>query len=195
MDAKVCVGTSRPIGEKCIRWAKSVGIKLHPMDSCDVFVSLMYDKLLHEEYLSKHKAYNFHPGILPEYRGSGAYSWVILNGERETGVTLHEIDKDIDHGGIIDVRKFDIKSTDTAGSLFKQAEKVMFNMFRFWLPRLIRGDYVSVPQTEAYSGVYYRKELEREKDITRRVRAFSFAGKEPCFFVNSRGEKVYINYE
>lgn len=188
------VATSRQIGERCIEWAKQQGYELVPMQECDVFVSVMYDKLVHREFMAGRRCYNFHPGVLPEYRGAGAYSWVIINGERETGVTLHEIDEDIDHGAIIDVQRFPVLAEDTAGSLFRQAEATMFRMFQEWLPKLIVGEVKAEPQIEAYAGIYYRKELERAKNLTRVVRAFTFEGKESAYFINSKGEKVYLQY-
>lgn len=165
-----------------------------PMGECDVLISVMYDRLLHQDFLVDRRCYNFHPGILPEYRGAGAYSWAIINGERETGVTLHQIDQDIDHGPIIEVRRFPVTPADTAGSLFAQAEKVMALMFRRWYDRMVTGSVEVTPQEEAYAGIYYRKELERAKDLTRYVRALTFEGKESAYFIDSRGEKIYIQY-
>jgi len=179
----------------CIAWAEGLGYELVPMDECDVFVSVMYDKLVSKQFLADRRSYNLHPGLLPEYRGSGAYSWAIINGERETGVTLHEIDEDIDHGNIIDRRTFEITRHDTAGSLFKKAEQMMFRMFTDWLTVLVDGDLTSYEQEESYSGIYYRKELEREKNLTRYIRAFTFDGKESAYFIDSTGEKVYIHYK
>lgn len=191
---KLHVATSRPIGERCIAWAKASGFQLVAAEQCDVFVSVMFDRLVSEQFLSNRKAYNFHPGILPEYRGSGAYSWAIINGERETGVTLHEIDRDIDHGPIVEIRRFQVKPSDTAGSLFRQAENVMFLMFKRWLPEIAVSDPSAVPQDESRSGIYYRKDLEGAKDITRLVRAFDFPGKEPLYFISRKGDKVPVIY-
>ena len=189
---KLHVATSRPVGERCFSWAKMHGFQMVPMRDCEIFVSVMYDRIVQEDFIAGRKCFNFHPGILPEYRGAGAYSWAILNGERETGVTLHEIDRDIDHGPIIEVRKFPVMPDSTASSLFRQAEKVMVLMFRHWLPKLIAGEYATAPQDEANAGIYYRKELERAKNITRIVRAFHFPGKESAYYFNSEGKKTYI---
>jgi len=189
------VATSRPVGERCREWARERGYALSSMEDCDVFVSVMYDKLIHAQYIASRPCFNFHPGVLPEYRGSGAYSWAIIDGARDAGVTLHQIDEDVDHGPVIEIRRFPVTSRDTAETLFRQAERVMEEMFREWLNALMTGTFAAVPQDEAFAGIHYRKELERAKDLTRHVRAFTFAGKESAYFVNSRGEKVFINYE
>lgn len=161
------------------------------MEECEVFVSVMYDKLLAKEFLAGRRSYNFHPGLLPEYRGSGAYSWAIMNGEARTGVTLHEIDRSIDHGRVIHQESFPIEDRDTAGSLFSKAESVMEKMFRVWFQRIVDGKYEATPQDESKARLYLRKDLEAAKDLTRTVRAFTFQGKEDCYYI-SDGKRIYL---
>lgn len=189
---KICIATARPAGERCRDWAIGAGYDVVPMADCELLVSVLYDKILPIEFLAGRRCYNFHPGVLPQYRGAGAFSWVIINGEREAGVTLHEIDGDIDHGPIIDIYRFPIWPTDTAGTLYDHACAYIFQAFREWLPRLIAGDYLAVPQDEAAAGYYPRKRLEEAKDITRFVRAFDFPGKEPVYYLNARGERIHL---
>lgn len=192
MPVKIHIATSREIGKLCKEWAAHQGHELVDPDTCDIFISVLYDQILKEDYIQRHKCFNLHPGILPWYRGSGAYSWAILNGEFETGATLHEIDKDIDHGKVIDIRRFPIAQNDTAESLYKKAERTIFDMFIFWLSDLIKGNYTSLPQ---FGGkIYYRKDLEEAKDITRIARAFHFTGKEQAYYYNQKGEKIYLKY-
>lgn len=180
------VATSRPIGQKCIDWLTSQGVELVSMEECEIFISVLYDQIIPEDYIKAHKCYNFHPGILPWYRGAGAFSWAIINGEFETGVTLHEIDKDIDHGDVIAIRRFKIEESDTAETLFKKAEQEIFEMFQTtWKTLTART------KTKQESGrIYYRKELEKAKDLTRFVRAFTFEGKDNAFYINKKGKKI-----
>ena len=193
---KVYIAASRTIGERCKEWAKqniSEGFCLSDdINDCEIFISVMYDKLLDENFINSKKAcFNFHPGILPEYRGSGSYSWVIINGEDFAGVTLHEIDVSIDHGNIIHIEKFPIKLDDTAGTLFDKAQDIIFSMFKNWFTRLLKGDYQSVPQNEDKAKIYYRKDLEKAKNLTRYIRALTFPGKEGAYYV-SDGKKIYL---
>lgn len=189
---KIHIATSREIGGRCIWWAKASGYELSSMEDCDIFVSVMYDKLIPDSYIKTRPCFNFHPGILPWYRGAGAYSWAIMNGEIEAGVTLHEIDKDIDHGRVISIERFPITNKDTAETLFTKAEKTLFDMFQLWLPRLVDGKYES--QSQVKGRIYYRKDLNEAKDLTRFARAFSFKGKDNAFYINNLGEKVEIRY-
>lgn len=192
MNKSLHIATSRPIGERCRELAEAMGIKLVSMEECDVFVSVLYDTIIPEEYIKTRKCYNFHPGVLPWYRGAGAYSWAIMNGEFETGVTLHEIDKDIDHGDVIYIQRFQIEREDTAGSLFAKAETTILEMFEEWIYLLLDKD-INASQQEA-GRIYYRKDLEKAKDLTKFVRAFTFYGKENAYYVNSKGEKIYVTY-
>lgn len=186
---KLYLATSRPIGEQCKKIAQGMGYELTDMESCDVFISVLYDKLIPEDYIKSRPCFNFHPGILPWYRGSGAYSWAIINGEFETGVTLHEIDKDIDHGDVIDIQRFAIQPTDTAQILFSKAEITILQMFKRWLDHLVKKEYKPIQQESGR--IYYRKDLEKAKDLTRFVRAFTFEGKERAFYIN-QGTKNYL---
>lgn len=163
-------------------------------EQADIFISVLYEHLVSEVYIMKRRGcYNFHPGILPFYKGAGAYSWVIINGEKETGVTLHEIDPDIDNGSVIEIGRFPIEGWDTAETLFKKAEDEIMRLFKKWFKRLLLQDYVSIPQTEKGT-IYYRKDLLRAKDLTRYARAFTFKGKDNCFYRDRNGQKIELKY-
>lgn len=61
---------------------------------------------------------NYHPSLLPKYRGGAAINWALINGEKETGITIHYVDKGIDTGDIIFQEKVEISPEDTVGSLY-----------------------------------------------------------------------------
>lgn len=68
--------------------------------------------------IPKYKAINYHPSLLPRYRGGSAINWAIINGEKETGVTVHYIDAGIDTGDIIIQERVPIYPEDTVASLY-----------------------------------------------------------------------------
>lgn len=191
---KISIQSSREIGKKCIEWATAQGYELTSMEECDVFISVLYDKIIPEDYINSRPCFNFHPGVLPWYRGAGAYSWVIINGEFETGVTLHEIDKDIDHGNVIHINRFPIKPNDTAEDLFHRAEESIFKMFKEFLPKILNQQFYN-PVRQIEGRIHYRKDLDKIKDLTKFVRAFTFRGKDNCYFINKAGEKIELKYE
>ncbi|MBQ4113938.1 methionyl-tRNA formyltransferase [bacterium] len=63
---------------------------------------------------------NVHPSMLPKYRGGNPYSRVIMNGETETGVTIHFMDESFDTGDIIAQKAYHIHSKATMGTLFNE---------------------------------------------------------------------------
>lgn len=68
--------------------------------------------------LATHGGINYHPSLLPKYRGGSAMNWAIIHGERETGVTIHQIDDGLDTGPIILQEKVAIDPDDTVKSLY-----------------------------------------------------------------------------
>ena len=138
---RVHIASSRTkeVGTRCKDWAlfnTPDGFEItDDMNECDIFISVMYDTIIPEEFISDRRCYNFHPGILPDFRGAGAFSWALLKKEKYTGITLHEIDKDIDFGPIIEVLPFIIRpNIDTAEDLFNTAMATIFTRFQYWFP-------------------------------------------------------------
>lgn len=188
---QVCIASSRPIGATCLSWAQGHlpdGFSLvDDPEQSSVFISVMYGNLVSEAFISGRRCYNFHPGILPEYRGSGAFSWAIINGEKECGITLHELDVNIDTGPVIACKRFPIEGWDTAGTLYRKGMEAMAELFKVYFHRILHGDYLSTPQDESKARTYYRKDLKKAQDLTRFVRAFDFEGKDPAYYTTKSG--------
>ncbi len=67
---------------------------------------------------ARHGGINYHPSLLPKYRGGSAINWAVINGEKETGVTIHFIDEGVDTGPIILQEKVAVTDDDTVKSLY-----------------------------------------------------------------------------
>ena len=67
---------------------------------------------------------NLHSSLLPNYRGAAPINWVIINGEKETGVTTFFINKKIDEGDIIDSVEVKIKEEYSAGILYDKLKDI-----------------------------------------------------------------------
>jgi methionyl-tRNA formyltransferase len=63
---------------------------------------------------------NLHPSLLPAYRGPCPWKWVIVRGERRTGVTVHEMDAAFDTGRILSQEALEIHRDETGGELFQR---------------------------------------------------------------------------
>ena len=85
----------------------------------DLIVVAAYGRILPQEILDypKYGCINVHSSLLPKYRGAAPINWAILNGERETGVTIMYMAKELDAGDILHVLKTDIDPQEDAQAL------------------------------------------------------------------------------
>ncbi|MFH0702687.1 MAG: methionyl-tRNA formyltransferase [bacterium] len=100
----------------------------------DIGIVCAFDHLLPKEILEIPQLgfINYHPSLLPEYRGGNPYFHVILNDEKKTGVTIHYMDENFDTGDIIDQWETEISSLETLGTLLyrlnAQAAQMIINL-------------------------------------------------------------------
>lgn len=88
----------------------------------DLLVVIAYGKILPKAVLDipTYGAINVHASLLPKYRGAAPIQRVIIDGEKETGVTIMQLDEGMDTGNIVSVRKMDIPPHMNAGELFDE---------------------------------------------------------------------------
>ena len=67
---------------------------------------------------ARHGGINYHPSLLPKYRGGSAINWAVINGETETGVSIHFIDEGVDTGPVLLQEKVAIEPDDTVKSVY-----------------------------------------------------------------------------
>jgi methionyl-tRNA formyltransferase len=98
----------------------------------------------------RHGGINYHPSLLPKYRGGSAINWAVINGEQETGVTIHFIDEGVDTGPIVLQEKVAITDDDTVKSLyFGKLYPLGITMICQAVRLIGSGQAVAVPQDEA----------------------------------------------
>lgn len=117
----------------------------------DLGIVCSYCKLLPKEFLNipKDGFINVHPSLLPKYRGGNPYSHVIINGEKETGVSLHFMDEHFDTGDIIKQEKVEIFDTDTMGTVFNRLNFLSADMLLRFLTKYENGEkIVGIPQPQ-----------------------------------------------
>jgi methionyl-tRNA formyltransferase len=91
-----------------------------------ILISFRNTAILKKELLDKtYYAINFHAAT-NKYRGIGAPNFALLKNEKNFGSTAHLIDEKIDHGKIIEVKKFKILSSDNLVSLLRKTHKIMY---------------------------------------------------------------------
>ena len=87
-----------------------------------------------------------HASLLPKYRGNAPLVWAILNGERETGVSLFYLDRGVDTGDIIAQRVFPIEHHDTIKTVYEKATATSLEVLRETLPLIRAGTAPRTPQ-------------------------------------------------
>jgi methionyl-tRNA formyltransferase len=149
-----------------------------------IFLSLEFDRIIKTELFKSKELFNIHFSKLPAYKGMYTSALPILNGETQSGVTLHKIDNGIDTGDIIDQSTFELLVTYTARSLYEKyisqgTELVIKN-----LKNIINKAYSSIPQGYKNSTYYSKQALNYSNinidyfktafQIEQQLRAFSF---------------------
>ena len=115
----------------------------------DFIFSFYYRSMLGAPILSSARrgALNMHGSLLPKYRGRAPVNWAILNGERETGATLHYMVERADAGDIVDQLAVPILDDDDAHAVFGKVTTAAEIILARSLPGLIAGDAPRRPQT------------------------------------------------
>jgi methionyl-tRNA formyltransferase len=114
----------------------------------DFVFSFYYRALLPEALLrcARRGALNMHGSLLPKYRGRAPVNWAILNGERETGATLHEMVARADAGDIVDQMAVPILADDEAREVYAKVTVAAEIVLARSLPGLLAGTAPRRPQ-------------------------------------------------
>jgi len=86
----------------------------------ELVISIAYPEILIDQILEapKYGCLNYHTALLPKYRGRQPLFWALFNDERETGITIHKMDKHIDRGEVVLQKSIDIDKLDTLNDLY-----------------------------------------------------------------------------
>lgn len=148
----------------------------------DACVVAAYGKILPEWLLAIPKlgCINVHASLLPAYRGAAPINWAIAKGERETGVTIMQMDAGMDTGAMLAKRAIAIGEEETAPELTARLSHLGAELLSETLPRIERGEIR--PEAQDDSQASYAPLLKREDglidwqrtagEIANRVRAF-----------------------
>ncbi len=153
----------------------------------DVLVAAAYGLILPREVLAwpRYGCLNIHASLLPRWRGAAPIQRAILAGDRETGITIMQMDEGLDTGPMIDVVRVPIGAHDTAGTLESALAAAGASAIVRTLGRLARDGCVAASPQPA-DGVTYAAKIDRVEAlidwrddaaaIDRKVRAFDPAG-------------------
>jgi methionyl-tRNA formyltransferase len=122
----------------------------------DFLFSFYYRHMLEPALLDlpSRGALNMHGSLLPRYRGRVPVNWAVINGETETGVTLHYMTAKPDAGNIVAQKPLPIWPDETAKDVFDRVTNAAAQVLDEALPGLVAGTAPSIPQNLA-QGSYF----------------------------------------
>lgn len=127
----------------------------------DLFVVAAFGQLLSEEILNmpEYGCINIHASLLPAYRGAAPIQWAVLNGEKESGVTIMQMDKGLDTGDMLLKRSVELSPKETGDSLHDKLMHLGAELIVEALPKLEKGELVPEKQKDELSS--YAKKLTK----------------------------------
>lgn len=157
----------------------------------DIIITCAYGSIVPKVVLDypSYGCINVHASLLPKYRGASPIVASILNGEKETGITIMYMDEGIDTGNIIMSRSIEIEDNDNSLSLSNKLSLLGANLLIDTLPKIFEGENFDIPQDNEeaiYVGMLKREDEHIDfnntvENIKNQVRAFS---PEPYAFIN-----------
>jgi len=149
----------------------------------DLLIVANFGKIITKDILNVpvYGCLNVHPSLLPKYRGPSPVQTAILNGDKETGVSVIVMDEQIDHGPILAQKKTAIRPNETAEDLCQRlavlGSEILTDVIADW----VKGRKKPIPQDEkksTYTKLLTRKDGEIDwkkspQEIHRQIRAFS----------------------
>ena len=136
-------------------------IDLHP----DIIITCAYGQIIPKEILDcpKYGCVNVHASLLPKYRGGAPIHRAIINGEKETGITIMYMDVGMDSGDIIKQRSIAIGENDCVGDLHDALSTMGRDLLLETLPSILDGTNERIKQDD--SKVTLASIIKREDEV------------------------------
>jgi len=147
--AALCASHGIPVWTD-VRWSAEEIFHVRTL-APDLIFSFYYRELLPREVLGFPRlgSFNMHGALLPRYRGRAPVNWAVLEGERETGATLHAMVDKADAGPIVDQEKVPIGPDETAFEVQKKVADAAVRILERRIDDLKNGTAPSRPQNLA----------------------------------------------
>lgn len=116
----------------------------------DIIITCAYGQIIPKILLDlpKHKCINVHASLLPKYRGGAPIHASIINGDKETGITIMYMAEGMDDGNIIKQEKITIEETDNINTLSDKLSILGANLLIKTLPSILNNTCANIKQDE-----------------------------------------------
>ena len=117
----------------------------------DLVIVVAYGKILPPDFLAfpKYGCVNIHASLLPKYRGASPIHWAVMAGDKETGVTVMQMDEGMDTGDILLVKKEPIPLDATTEEMFERLSVLGAKAMLEAIDGIERGTLTRTPQNNA----------------------------------------------
>ncbi len=131
-------------------------------ENADIFVVAAFGQLLPKTILEMPRfgCINIHGSLLPAYRGAAPVQWAVLDGQKEAGDTIMQMNEGLDTGDILMQESIPLSADETAGSLYDKLSSMGGPLLLKALDAIEAGAVTPVPQGD--SGTHYAKMLRKE---------------------------------
>ena len=165
----------------------------------DVFVVAAFGQILSEEILNmpKYGCINIHASLLPKYRGAGPIQRVILDGMKETGITIMKMDKGVDTGDMLLQSVVPIDEKETGDSLHDKLAIAGAKLIVEALGKIEEGDIIPVKQNDddsSYAGMLNKSmgKIDWNKDAVQIERMVRGLNSWPGTYTSYNGKVLKI---
>ena len=162
---------------------KSADLKPEFLSGCDLMLVVAYGLLITPEVLEKTKlgCINIHTSLLPRWRGAAPIQRAIEAGDKETGITLMQMDEGLDTGAILEQVTCSININETGGQLHDRLAKISAENISDLLTKIANNKLVPIKQDESkktYANKISKQEAKIDWskpaiELERKVRAFN----------------------
>ena len=132
----------------------------------DIIVSCGFPYILTQVCIETARyAVNVHPTLLPKYRGFRSGAYILINGERESGVTVHFLTADMDRGGILVQKSFALTPFDTPKSMYRKGQEIEPQALHEAIQLIKSGNFTARPQDECLASEYNAVRTPADSEI------------------------------
>ncbi|MCF8009658.1 MAG: dTDP-4-amino-4,6-dideoxyglucose formyltransferase [Halanaerobiales bacterium] len=171
------------------------------INNYNLVFSLHCKQIFPSELVDRVRCINIHPGLNPYNRGWFPQVFSIIN-KLPLGVTIHEMDKELDHGPIIIQKEIGIYSWETSYDVYQRIRDLEIKLIKNNLIKLLNNDYRTFrPGFEGNINLkkdfnkLCKIDLEKKvsfKDAIDYFRAMTFKGYRNSYFFDEDGRKIFI---
>lgn len=168
----------------------------------DMVISLHCKKIFPVELVSALPCINLHPGYNPYNQGMYPHFFSIING-LPAGATLHVIDKEIDHGDIIEQAPLVIRMHETSSEVYRRLQDLEVLLFERNFESLVLDTYIQQPAANTKGNLNKKVDFDRLKEFNldevgsfyafyNRLRAFTHDDYKNAYIIDEEGRKIFM---